>query len=64
VLGATVAVTGAMLAGAALGLAAGDADAAALTVFEDVREAAAPRRVHLRPRPGCETCSPRKVEVV
>lgn len=57
VLGAVVAVIGAVAARAALELAAGPR-ASSLRVFDDFRSDRAPRTVRFEPRPGCATCDP------
>jgi molybdopterin-synthase adenylyltransferase len=58
ILGPVCALIGGLAAREALRLAAGDrAAAGAITVVEDVRRAAAPRRVAVAPRPGCRACA-------
>ena len=58
VLGAAVAVVGGAAARAAVALAAGDrTGAGTITVWDDVRTSAPPRRVAFRARPGCPACA-------
>ena len=58
VLGAAVAVIGGLLSRAALGLVAGEREAAGqLWVLDDVASRTAPRRVRYNPRPGCPACA-------